>query len=275
LGVLCGQLLSSRTAFIPPPTFWAQPHRSKGTNNPAGACVGSCATVLSGSAAWAMPPASMPIAPSGVNGLPESQQALIVGAILVGLLADSYLLVALFGALRAALPEGWFQNWQKTWPLAGLVYVVAGSAHFTAAGAFESIYPPQGTWGLWYLPGSPEFHVAWTGVAEILGGVGLFGGAAALLAADAAGVTAPPVLRQLHALSALGLCLLTLVVTPANVYMYTHGAQMVGLTPGDQPIPVEGHYARAVLQVILLSILWEYYRFASPPPEGEGTPATN
>lgn len=231
--------------------------------------------LLSKSVAWAEPPTLMPVAPSGVNGLPESQQALVVAGIFVGLLVDSYLLVSLFGALRKALPAGWFENWQKTWPIAGIVYIAAGVAHFTAAGAFQSIYPPQGTWGLWYLPGSPEFHVAWTGVAEILGGVGLFGGATALVAADIAGTTAPPVLRQLHALSALGLFVLTLVVTPANVYMYTHGAQMLGLTPGDQPIPVEGHYARAALQVVLLSILWEYYRFASQPSEGDITPATS
>lgn len=272
---MCGQLMSSRTTFVSPPSLWAQPHRSKEANDLAVVCAGSYVPLLSRSAAWAVPPTSMPVSPSGVNGLPESQQALVVIGIFVGLLVDTYFLVALFGALRKALPTGWFENWQKTWPIAGIVFMAAGVAHFTAAGAFQSIYPPQGTWGLWYLPGSPEFHVAWTGVAEILGGAGLFGGAAALVAADVAGATAPPLLRQLHALSALGLFVLTLVVTPANIYMYTHGAQMVGLTPGDQPIPVEAHYARALLQVILLSILWEYYCLASSPPEGEGTPATN
>ena len=29
--------------------------------------------------------------------------------------------------------------------------------------AFKAIYPPLGTWGCWYLPGSSDFHVAWTG----------------------------------------------------------------------------------------------------------------
>ena len=47
-----------------------------------------------------------------------------------------------------------FKNWQKTWPILGAFYIAAGVAHFTAAEAFESIYPPEGTWGFWYLPGS-------------------------------------------------------------------------------------------------------------------------
>lgn len=45
-----------------------------------------------------------------------------------------------------------------------------------------------------------------------------------------------------------------MAVTPANIYMYTHGALMVGLgPPGD--IPVAFHAVRGVLQVLLLSIL--------------------
>ncbi len=30
----------------------------------------------------------------------------------------------------------------------------------------------MGTWGLWYLPGSAEFHVGWTGAAEVAPPVG-------------------------------------------------------------------------------------------------------
>ena len=40
-----------------------------------------------------------------------------------------------------------------------------------AAAAAAAVYPPIGTWGLWYLPGSAEFHVKWTGVAEVTAGV--------------------------------------------------------------------------------------------------------
>ena len=47
-----------------------------------------------------------------------------------------------------------FKGWQKTWPILGGFYLAAGVAHFTAAESFEAIYPPEGTWGFWYLPGS-------------------------------------------------------------------------------------------------------------------------
>mmetsp|Transcript_712 Transcript_712/g.2115 ORF Transcript_712/g.2115 Transcript_712/m.2115 type:complete len:82 (+) Transcript_712:586-831(+) len=56
---------------------------------------------------------------------------------------------------------------------------------------------------------------------------------------------------------------------PSNIYMYTHGAQMIGLTPSDVPVPVEGHYARAALQALLLSILWGYYEYARPKAVAE------
>lgn len=223
-----------------------------------GAAVASVAVGCSAEAA------QMPLAPSGVNGLPESQQAFAVVAIFALLSVGTFGLLALFDQVRRALPEGWFSAWQRTWPILGLVYMAAGSAHFTAKDAFESIYPPPGTWGFWYLPGSAEFHVLWTGVAELLGGAGLFLGAIVLALADAFKWTLPPLVSELHALSALGLFALTIVVSPANIYMYTHGAQMVGLTPGDATIPVEGHYIRCALQVVLLSILWKYYVDSRP-----------
>ena len=74
----------------------------------------------------------------------------------------------------------------------------------------------KGAWGFWHLPGSPEFHVTWTGVAEIVGGLGV---ASALLPGPAGHV---PV--WVTSGSAAGLFLLTLAVTPANTYMWTHNA---------------------------------------------------
>ncbi|CAK9093094.1 Uncharacterized protein SCF082_LOCUS43791 [Durusdinium trenchii] len=206
---------------------------------------------------------AMPMAPSGVNALPEAQQAQVVLAIFGALALFTYVLVGpIFQFLQKILPEGWFKGWQKTWPILGAFYMAAGVAHFTAAEAFEAIYPPMGTWGFWYLPGSASFHVAWTGVAELLGGTGLFVGALLWGLAGALQWELPAAVKRLPALSALGLCALTCAVTPANVYMYTHGAQMVGLTPGDQPIPVEFHLIRGLLQVVLLGLLWSYSRAA-------------
>ena len=58
------------------------------------------------------------------------------------------------------------------------LYMHAGVTHFTVQQEYENIYPSKGASGIWYLPGTPEFHVKWTGVAEILGGLGLLVGGA-------------------------------------------------------------------------------------------------
>ena len=112
------------------------------------------------------------------------------------------------------------------------------------------MYPHQGAWGVWRLPGTPRFHVAWTGVAEVAGGLGLLSGA--YLA------WLPAVPEWLESASALGLIALTVAVTPANTYMFTHNAP--GPLPPDADesaltIPPAGHFARFLLQVFLLSLL--------------------
>ncbi|CAE7323322.1 unnamed protein product [Symbiodinium natans] len=254
----CGACILRYRNFVPAPVV----HQDSSVRPAAAACGtalgASCAAVAEAAGAQALP-----AAPSGINQLPETQQAVVVATLLLGLAAGTWALVnPIFGALQGTLPEGWFKTWRKTWPILGAFYMAAGVAHFTAADAFEAIYPPQGTWGFWYLPGSAAFHVAWTGVAEIAGGSGLFLGSLFLGLAGAFNWELPPALRSLPALSALGLFTLTWAVTPANIYMFTHGAQMTGLTPGDQPIPVEFHAVRGLLQVVLLGILWGYYRAA-------------
>ena len=47
-----------------------------------------------------------------------------------------------------------------------------------------------------------------------------------------------------------GLLLLTVAVTPANIYMYTHGATM-----GAGPLPLSFHYVRFAVQCVLLGLL--------------------
>eukprot|EP00438_Fugacium_kawagutii_P011557 Skav235011 [mRNA] locus=scaffold276:149845:154186:+ [translate_table: standard] len=176
----------------------------------------------------------------------ESEQAAVVLAIFVALAVGTWTLVGpIFQFLQQLLPEGWclgmapgklpvgtsrgtgFKGWQKTWPILGAFYMAAGVAHFTAQDAFESIYPPEGTWGFWYLPGSASFHVAWTGVAEIAGGTGLFVGALLLGLAGALQMEVPSILRQIPSLSALGLFGLTWAVTPANAVAPRGEAKLV------------------------------------------------
>jgi uncharacterized membrane protein len=113
------------------------------------------------------------------------------------------------------------------------------------------MYPHQGAWGVWRLPGTPRFHVAWTGVAEVAGGFGLLSGA--YLA------WLPAVPEWLESASALGLIALTVAVTPANTYMFTHNAPgplPEGADESMQVLTPPQHLARAALQVFLWTILW-------------------
>jgi len=108
---------------------------------------------------------------SGVNTLSEPIQAAIVLGIFVALGVSSVAFSSFLDTITYKYE--WVQSWRYSWPLLGLIYAAAGVTHFTLQEQYENIYPSKGSWGIWYLPGSAEFHVKWTGVAEILGGVGL------------------------------------------------------------------------------------------------------
>lgn len=133
----------------------------------------------------------------------------------------------------------------------GLFYLAAGVGHFANSQAFQDIYPPIGTWGIWYLPGSAEFHVAWTGMVEVLGAVGLLLGAAR----DILGLEEDGLVNFIKPISAALLFVLTVVVTPANIFMFTHGAVMGDMAPLDT-----FHVTRFAVQVLLLSLLFTLAR---------------
>jgi uncharacterized membrane protein len=186
-----------------------------------------------------------------VSGLDESAQTAVVLGVWAGILLATYECCTVVGPALESLSPG-LMAWSKTtWPVIGVTYVAAGVAHFTVHDGFVSMMPHQGAWGFWRLPGSPSFHVNWTGVAEIAGGLGL------VLGSLPFGLT-PDSLAWLSPASAAALFLLTVVVTPANTYMFTHNS------PGPLPpnadesmrtIPTLGHLARGGLQVFLLSLL--------------------
>ena len=196
----------------------------------------------------------------------------ISAAIVVGTIIS----VQLLSGLENLLPDGWFAAWRDyTWPLGlGLIFTAAGVSHFTVKEAFCNIVPPYGCWGgLWKVPypeflglSYEEFHTIWTGVAEIVGGLWLI--ASGLGVVD----VSPSVPSAL-------LGLLVLAITPANIYMFTHDAEM---GEGIPPIPCKltllkslikndhshilmllfqsdpwGHAGRGVAQMVLLALFWK------------------
>ena len=107
-----------------------------------------------------------------------------------------------------------------------VLFVVAGLIHFVKSGMYVKIMPPM-------LPAPLEL-VYLSGLAEILGGIGLL----------------VPATRQA---AAWGLVALLVCVWPANVFM----AMRPELSAG---IPVWALWARVPLQVPMIFWAWRYTR---------------
>ncbi len=101
-----------------------------------------------------------------------------------------------------------------------LWFLIGGIAHFAATDLEMRIVPP-------YVP-APRITVWVSGVCELLGAFGLL-------------------LRRTRAAAGVGLFLLTLAVTPANVYMLQH-ADSFG-------VPTWALALRLPLQVLLLGLI--------------------
>jgi uncharacterized membrane protein len=130
--------------------------------------------------------------------------------------------------------------------------MLAGVTHFTLKEEFENIYPARGAWGVWYLPGSKTFHVAWTGVAEFVGGLALALGGLNNLSPNLLPLPEKLFVGPVAADAALALVALVYAVTPANIYMFTHGARLP--IKGPQ-VGGQFHLIRGIMQVVLVAML--------------------
>ena len=177
-------------------------------------------------------------------------QRLGVIAIAVALAGGTSACVSVFHTLRDILPDGSFDTAKDIAlpiPL-GLLFTFVGITHFVYRDDYAAIVPPRGTWGgLWNIPAPganslglsyQQYHALWTGVAEVGGGLLLI-----LAGLDQLPMPIPAFL----------LFLLTVAVTPANIYMFTHDAPLSFAPPVPYP---SGHIVRGILQCVLLSCFW-------------------
>jgi uncharacterized membrane protein len=181
-----------------------------------------------------------------VSSLPQTQQQLALAAIALTLVGGTAAVMTSLSFLEE-LNQSFYNWWEFSWPIGfGLIYCAAGISHFTNKQDYCSIVPPPGTWGFFSLPYSKEigldyatFHVSWTGFVEILGGCSLL----------VSGLGIGPIPIEV---SSMLLLLLTIAVSPANVYMFTHDVQMGSLPPVPYP---SGHIFRGALQCIIFGFL--------------------
>lgn len=181
----------------------------------------------------------------------DTTQKLAFVGIVGGVVAGSFAFVGLYNALETILPDSLFGPFYTVLPyVLGGAFAAAGVAHFALEETFVSFVPPKGTWGgLWQIPapGSEllgltyeQYHSFWSGIAEILVSLSLI--------ATTAGVI------DLGPIPAGLLWLLTLAVTPANIYMFTHNPDVPEIPPVTYPW---GHGARGVLQCALLAVFFK------------------
>ena len=198
--------------------------------------------------------------PSGVDEWPQIAQAGVFFGTYVALALTTYPTTKLLETFSQSVIG--LEKWRiyvinSTLPiLMGLVYLLGGLGHFAAAESFQDIYPPIGTWGIWYLPGSAAFHVAWTGVVELLGGAGLiFSGVRDAIGSEES-EEEDTLINFIKPICASVLFVLTIMVTPANIYMFTHGAVMGDMPPLDMSF----HAIRFAVQVVFLTLLFTLAR---------------
>jgi len=170
--------------------------------------------------------------PSRINTLPKIQQAFFFISTCGSLFLLSFLSLLIIERMNMM---GIYNN-NYIPVVIGFLYSLAGLSHFTMSESFCNIMPSNGAWGFWYLPGSKKFHVDWTGCVEIFGGLSLIIGSISSIL----GYQLHWIFGSLLSDVSFALLLLTILITPANIYMITHGAKL----------PIDGPEVSALLKSI-------------------------
>ena len=181
--------------------------------------------------------------PSGINMWSTPTQMLFVIAYFLALAFGTVIGRGIFK--HCGIPES-----SKLATGLGFFYVLVGISHFLIPEDFENVVPTKGSWGIWYIPGSRSLHVAWTSVVEILGGMGLLLGSWSINMASGVQLL---VTTSIVSDCAFLLFYLTVGMTPANLFMLTHGAR---LPKDSDPVPMSFHAVRLLLQAWLLAALY-------------------
>ena len=101
---------------------------------------------------------------AAVQQWPLLAQACVVFAIWAAVVACTHACVtSLLPWWATAAPDGLATARAVSPFVWGAMYVIIGSQHFSQSDAFLAIMPHHGAWGFWYLPGSPSFHIVWSG----------------------------------------------------------------------------------------------------------------
>lgn len=180
----------------------------------------------------------------------STQQLAFVG-LMAGIVLGSFPFVILYDFLETILPTFIFSPFYNILPcFLALAFGAAGVAHFAIEETFVAFVPPKGLWGgLWQVPAPGaealglsygQYHSYWSGIAEVAGSLSIV--------ATTLGVV------DLGPLPATLMYLLTVAVTPANIYMFTHNPDIPNIPPVTYPY---AHAGRGLLQCALLGVFFK------------------